>query len=226
MSYRKQQSLAPVIVSMPMMLQNGTQATSLDVSSFTTKITQPDGTEITDFTPPTITNPLSSGEYYLNFPTNAASLAFTQVNEPNPYVVSLDHPETDVEPMARDVWISDRYIWELSKEVRDTETVVIADNPNRIPRVEAEDTYRFVQNFITEPLSVQVSVLTPAATYVASLDSATQSSDLITYHYDYTTTRSWYTTVDSSGRYCIEWTVVRSEGNDVKRHYFEVVLKD
>lgn len=114
---RKLQATDDIVLHKSMMLKDGTQATSLTVSSFTTDITQPDGTVISNFTAPTITNPVSKGEYFLSFPSAANSPAFTQVNEPNPYVVTLDHPETDVEPMTMKVWIADRHSWELALDV-------------------------------------------------------------------------------------------------------------
>ena len=111
---RKLQTTDNVVMNFPMILKAGTQATSLTVSSFTTDITQPDGTVVSNFTAPTITNPVSKGIYFLAFPSAANSPAFTQVNEPNPYVVTLDHPETDVEPVTRKVWIADRLPWEIA----------------------------------------------------------------------------------------------------------------
>ena len=111
---RKTQTLNDVIVGIPMVLVDGTQATNLTVTSFTVGVTRHDATVITNCTPPTITNPVSKGEYLLTFPSAANSPAFTLVNEPNPYTVILDHPETDVEPMSIDVWITDRYGWDLA----------------------------------------------------------------------------------------------------------------
>lgn len=246
---RKSQDNQDVIIQpIPMMLTDGTQATSLDVSSFTTAIIQPDGTLLSNFTAPTITNPNSDGEFSLNFATTANSKAFTLVNEPNPYAMTLNHPETDVEPMSVPIWITDRYEWELAKEtsvgsnatalgslavqvssLTTTKIEVIAteDVNVGIPRIEATDTFRFSVDAISAPSSgVQISIFAPDDTVIVSLDTATQSAATTSFFYDHTTTTSWFTTVESSGYFHLEWNITRTTGDDVERSYFEVIRTD
>lgn len=246
---RKSQDNQDVIAQpIPMIKTDGTQATSLDVSSFTTAIIQPDGTSLSNFTPPTITNPNSDGVYSPKFATSAASKVFTLVNEPNPYTVTLNHPETDVEPTSVPVWITDRYEWELAKEtsvgsnatalgsltvqvssltITKIEVVVTEDVNVGIPRIEAGDTFRFSVDAISAPSSgVQISITSPASTVIVSLDTATQSAATTTFFYDHTTTSSWFTTVDSSGYFYLEWNITRTTGDDIERFYFEVIRTD
>lgn len=243
---RKSQDNQDIIIQpIPMMLKDGTQATSLDVSSFTTAITQPDGTLLSSFTTPTVTNPNSDGAYSSKFLTASDSKAFTLVNEPNPYMMTLDHPETDVEPMSMPIWITDRYEWELAKETSvgsnatalsslavqvssltttKIEVVATEDVNVGIPRIEANDTFRFSVDAITAPSSgVKISIFSPASTVILSLATATQSAATTTFFYDHTTTASWYTTVDSSGNFYLQWTITRTTGDDIERDYFEVI---
>ena len=114
---RKSQDTTDIILPVPGILTDGTNAQSLSVDSFTTAITAPDGTAVINYTEPTITNPNSNGIYICKFPTSANSDAFTDVNSANPYTFTLNHPEADFDPMGPiEVWIADRYEWELAQE--------------------------------------------------------------------------------------------------------------
>lgn len=240
---RKIQTSNDVIVGIPMILADGTQATNLDVTSFTVDITRHDATAISNFTAPAITNPVSKGEYLLTFSSAANSPAFTLVNEPNPYTVILDHPETDVQPMPIDVWITDRYEWDLALDsdvtslasqvtsalhiavssIQVTTIVDVTGITETKPRIEVGDTFQFKQNFGTVPTSVGINVIAPDRTVVVSA-TATQSGDSANFFYFHTTTNSWYTTVDSSGIFVFEWTAHRTAPNsaDIIREEFEV----
>lgn len=93
-------------------------------------------------------------------------------------------------------------------------------------RIEAGDTHQFIKNFITTPLSAAVNVYNPAGTLVTSLATASQSGSTANWYYFYTTTDSYYTTVNSSGIYVLEWIGYRTSGNDKIRDYFEVIKTD
>lgn len=59
-------------------------------ATLTVKAINPDGTENTTFTQPTISEVIaSSGVYKLIFPTNAATKLFTQADENNPYTLLI-----------------------------------------------------------------------------------------------------------------------------------------
>ena len=95
-----------------------------------------------------------------------------------------------------------------------------------ISRIEANDTHQFTKDFVTVPNSASVSIWHDDATLITSLQTATQSGASANFYYFHTTTNSWYTTVDSSGIFYLEWTAYRATGNNITREYFEVIQTD
>lgn len=232
-----------VIVSAPALLKDGTQATTLSISSFTIEIADTDGSRLINYTNPAITNPLSNGNYIFKFETSANSPAFINVNSANPYYFTMDHPETDVEPWGPiPVYISNKLLGDLATEAQvnsldakiSTDVSTVVDQTNiteAMPRIELLDTYQFIKSFGTVPNSVGVSIYfapgnVSSNTVVVSNATASQSGTTANFYYFYTNNGSNYTTVDSSGQHYIEWTAYRDTGDDIIKDYFEVIKTD
>lgn len=246
--YNYSQNSYDVIISAPGILTDGTQATTLTISSFTTAIIDVDGTALANYTAPTITNPLSNGNYVFNFATSANSPAFIQVNT-GYYFFTMDHPETNHEPWGPvPIYITDRMQGDLSKQADvssiaaqvnsinskvgiDVSTVVDLTNVTEsTPRIEALDTYQFIKSLGTVPNSVGIAIYfapgdSSSNTLVAS-GTATQSGTSANFYYFHTDNGSNYMTVDSSGFHYIQWTAYRDTGNDIIKDYFEVIKTD
>ncbi|MDP2167982.1 MAG: hypothetical protein Q8J64_06600 [Thermodesulfovibrionales bacterium] len=114
--FRKLQATADIVVAIPLIKKDGSQATGLTLSTLSTKIIKPDGTALTGYTEATFTEPNSDGVYVCKFPANAATKAFTLEDQPNPYTLTLDSSTADVEPTSVSVWIVSKYPWELALE--------------------------------------------------------------------------------------------------------------
>lgn len=246
---RYSQNSYDVIISAPGMLKDGTQATTLAIDSFTIAIIDVDGTTLNNYTSPTITNPLSNGNFVFNFLESVNSPAFINVNTSNPYFFTMDHPETDVEPWGPlEVYITDRLQGDLAKQADvtsiaaqvnsidakitlDVSTVVDLTNiTESMPRIELLDTYQFIKSLGTVPNSVGIDIYfapgDPSSNTLVTTGTATQSGTSANFYFFYTDNGSNYTTVDSSGFHYIQWTAYRDTGNDIIKNYFEVIKTD
>jgi hypothetical protein len=246
--YNYSQNSFDIIISAPGVKTDGTQATTLAIDSFTTAIIDVDGAALSNYTEPTITNPLSNGNYVFNFLTSANSPAFIEVNT-NQYYFTMDHPETDVDPWGPiPVYITDRLQGDLSKQADvtsiaaqvnsidskislDVSTIVDLTNVSEsMPRIERLDTYQFIKSFGTVPNSVGVDIYfapgDPSSNTLVATGTATQSGTSANFYFFYTDNGSNYTTVDSSGFHFIQWTAYRTTGNDRERDYFEIIRTD
>lgn len=112
---RKSQSTADVVLKIPLIKKDGSNAAG-DTGNKTTKIIAPDGTALTGYTEATITEPNSDGVFTVKFPTTAPSKAFTLIDQANAYAVTFDSDATDVEPTIIAVWIVSVYPWEAALE--------------------------------------------------------------------------------------------------------------
>ncbi len=112
----KLQATATLNLKIPLLNTDGTQAIGETTGLFT-KIIAPDGTAVTGYTEATFSEPNGDGIYNVSFPLTAPIKAFLLENQANPYSVTLDSTTADVDPMTIDVWVADRYIWELSSAV-------------------------------------------------------------------------------------------------------------
>jgi len=108
---RKKQATADVILSLPLLRNDGTQASGLTLGTLSTKIIKPDGTALSGYTEATFTEPGGDGVYVCKFPAGAETKAFNQEDQANPYVVTLDSSTEDVEPTTVEVWIASQYPW-------------------------------------------------------------------------------------------------------------------
>lgn len=109
---RKLQATDNVIISFPMIAVDGQQADT--INSLAANIIQPGGTALSNFSVASFTQPNSDGTHVANFGSGVNSLAFTVQNSANPYVVTFTDPTSGIEPTMREIWIADRYPWELS----------------------------------------------------------------------------------------------------------------
>lgn len=105
MNYRLPQTVANVVITVPLLKKNGEQASGLVLTTIAAKIIGPNGAAVTGFTPPTITEPGGDGVYVLVFPTTALVKAFVTADAQNPYVVSVDSSDAGVEPSTVNVMI-------------------------------------------------------------------------------------------------------------------------
>jgi len=105
MNYRLSQNIANIVLSVPLIKKNGEQASGLTLTTISVKIISPNGTAVTGFTPPIITEPNGDGIYVLVFPSTAAVKAFAIADTQNPYVVSVSSTDTGVEPTTVNVMI-------------------------------------------------------------------------------------------------------------------------
>lgn len=81
----KKQETADVLITIPLMINTGAPDTG---ATLTVKAINPDGSENTAFTTPTITEIISGGGVYkLTFSTAAATKLFTQEDTANPYTL-------------------------------------------------------------------------------------------------------------------------------------------
>lgn len=83
----KKQETADVIITVPLAINTGAPDTG---ATLTIKAINPDGSENTTFTAPTVTEIISGGGVYkLTFGTTAASRLFTQEDTANPYTLLI-----------------------------------------------------------------------------------------------------------------------------------------
>jgi DNA/RNA endonuclease YhcR with UshA esterase domain len=109
MIFRKAQSLGTIMLRIPLLRSSGVNATGVDPATMSVALTAPDGSAVASFTAPTITEPQGDGFYQLQFAVDAAEHAFVEVDQVNPYTVTLSSTANDVEPFALEVWIVSRY---------------------------------------------------------------------------------------------------------------------
>ena len=113
---RKTQNTADIVIAIPLIKKDGSQATGLTLGTLSTKIIKPDGTALVGYTEATFSEPNSDGVYVCKFLSGAATKAFTLSDQANPYVLTLDSSTTDVEPSTVEVAIVSLYTWEVAKE--------------------------------------------------------------------------------------------------------------
>ena len=103
---RQNQTAQDIIVAIPLMKRDGTQAVGLQTGQLSTKILKPDGTAATGYTEATFTEPNADGVYVVKFPTAAATKAFGVASLLNPYTLTLRSFQEGIQPMTVNVWIT------------------------------------------------------------------------------------------------------------------------
>lgn len=116
MQMRKSQSVADVILCIPLLYNNGSSAAGLSLASLSTRIIGPDGTALVGYDEATFSAPNADGVYVVKFPMTATNKAYTIVDAPNPYTVTLDSSVANVDPMAADLFIVSKMPWELASQ--------------------------------------------------------------------------------------------------------------
>lgn len=126
---RKSQNISDIVVSVPLLKKDGTQAVGLTLATLSSKIIKPDGTALAGYTEAAFSEPNSDGVYVCTFPTVALTKAFTLVDQPNPYTLAIDSSTLDVEPTTLEISIVSLYPWEVAKE---STLSTIGTNLNRL----------------------------------------------------------------------------------------------
>jgi hypothetical protein len=218
--FRKKQETADVILSIPLLMKDGSQAVGLTLGTLSTKIIKPDGTALAGYDEATFTEPNSDGVYVCKFPTSATNKAFTLEDQTNPYTVTLDSSTTDVEPTTVEAWIVSTYPWELStltiadilanyKEGVLKNLITVDEDPVEIVR---GDVKKLTFNFGTQ------WDLTGKKVYFCMKEKKTDDNSVAKINRECTVT-------DAVNGVC-EITTTKDETDTVKKYYAEVEVRE
>lgn len=103
--YRLSQEVSDVVIPIPLIKKDGTQAIGLALGTLSVNIIDPNGAALSSYNPPTYSEPNSDGIYTLKFSrSQLVGAAFTMASK-NPYTVTLFSSTANVMPTTIQVWV-------------------------------------------------------------------------------------------------------------------------
>ena len=125
MDIRKLQATATIYIGFSLIKNDGSQAVGVTLSTISSRAVAPDGTALTpgvdpagDYDEATFTEPHSNGDYLAAFSSSATRKLFTSADQANPYRLTFDSSEADVELMPKDIWVVSMFSWEAANLAR------------------------------------------------------------------------------------------------------------